>query len=106
MSDEQRKWKIVDKQDGRGFGCYLTESIKKGTILGDAHYLFNHLAIAITELGSMTNHSYTPTCNAYMVHNRYEVKTLKDLSKGTELTINYLDYQLTPNIEQPQPHWD
>jgi len=59
------------------------------------------MAIAITELGRFHNHSEEPNCEiTYGMHN-IELSAIRDIEKGDEITVNYVDYEMIQNIEKP-----
>tara|TARA_B100000287_G_C20304969_1_gene651452 strand:- start:95 stop:451 length:357 start_codon:yes stop_codon:yes gene_type:complete len=101
QKDSERFWKIKDVHDGRGFGVYADRFIEENEVIGDTHYILGSMAIAITELGRFHNHSEEPNCEiTYGMHN-IELSAIRDIEKGDEITVNYVDYEMIQNIEKP-----
>jgi SET domain-containing protein len=101
QQDEDRRWKIKDVHDGRGFGVYTDIYLDSGQVVGDTHYTVDNMAIAITELGKFHNHSEEPNCEAIPGMHNVEIVAIRDISIGEELTVNYQDYEMILNIEKP-----
>ena len=101
QKDSERFWTIKDVHDGRGFGVYADRFIEENEVIGDTHYILGSMAIAITELGRFHNHSEEPNCEiTYGMHN-IELSAIRDIEKGDEITVNYVDYEMIQNIEKP-----
>ena len=90
-----------------GMGLFAKQPISRGTILGISHVshdLFPDGWIR-TPLGGFYNHSEEPTCE--LVDNNMDddflteiklLRTIKNLSIGTEITCTYKIWKATPEM--------
>ena len=92
----------ITKSKLHGLGLFATKHIDPGTDLGVTHveddrFLHSHIR---TPLGGFINHSSQPN-SILLKDDRDEdllrLKTLKEVSAGEELTVNYMDHP---------PHYD
>ena len=102
-------WK-VDTSNIEGQGIFATENIKKGVVIGDAYDIIGqvndkYIAGDITILGSMHNHSDTPTAKPEMYNDTIYFEALGYINKGEEITCDYNEYNNIANIEKPRDEW-
>ena len=79
-----------------GLGLFATETIREGTDLGLTHLLIkNDIDVLIfrTPLGGFINHSDEPNCVRVDLHDKWYLKTKKDINKNEELTLKYTMYK-------------
>ena len=84
-----------------GQGLFAVADIPYGTELGITHVLavgFQNNYIR-TPLGGFINHSEEPNCGKIQSHNDstltyYILRTIKDIKKDEELTLNYTLYNV------------
>ena len=103
-------WEVSDSNI-EGQGIIATEHIKKGTVIGDAYDIIGqvndkYIAGDITILGSMHNHSDTPTAKPEMYNDTIYFEARKTIKKGEEITCDYNEYYNVLNIEKPQDEWE
>lgn len=81
------------QSDIHGYGMFATEDIPAQTLigLGSVNYKYKTL------LGRYTNHSINPNCLfVYLANNDVVMISLRDISSGEELLIDYRDHLLNP----------
>jgi len=79
-----------------GLGLFATGTIEKGTNLGLTHLLIRDdidVLIFRTPLGGFINHSDKPNCERVDLHDKWYLKTIKDIDKNQELTLKYTMYK-------------
>ena len=95
-----------------GLGLFATEDIPKGTNLGMSHLHYNSdphsgsIEWVRTPLGGFYNHSNNPNCktekkecvitiypHSFSVRKMHLI-TIKDITKGQELTVTYTLYKI------------
>ena len=84
-----------------GIGIFASKILRPNSFVDIAIDNYNQ----ITKFGSKLNHSWNPTSR--LIYNRYtntyDVYTIKQISQGDEIT---LDYTFTPNfIAKPDVRW-
>ena len=79
-----------------GLGLFALNKIKKNTILGISHFKSDAVEDGYirTPLGGFINHSDDPNCIKQTNTNHLYLKTIKDIDKGTEITLKYTLYKL------------
>ena len=79
-----------------GLGLYTNDDIPKGLLLGITHV--RHMdfedGYIRTPLGGFFNHSTTPNCEIVDKGEYLYLKTMRDISKGQELTAYYTLYEI------------
>jgi SET domain-containing protein len=81
------------QSDIHGYGMFAIEDIPAQTLigLGSVNYKYKTL------LGRYTNHSINPNCLfVYLANNDVVMISLRDISSGEELLIDYRDHLLNP----------
>ncbi len=89
----------IEKSPIHGVGLFINKDYKPNDFL----YKAITPTKEITYHGSLINHSYKP--NTYLLENKngWFIMALKDIKKGSELTVNYTH---TPSfIKKPDPSW-
>ena len=79
-----------------GLGLFAIETIREGTDLGLTHLLIkNDIDVLVfrTPLGGFINHSDEPNCVRVDLHDKWYLKTKKDINKNEELTLKYTMYK-------------
>ena len=103
-------WEIKESNI-EGEGVFATQSIKKGSIIGEAYTIMpgniNGKLIAgeIALLGAMHNHSFEPNAAPDLYDNKIYFEALRNIDKGEEITCDYSEYTDFANIEQPNEDW-
>lgn len=88
-----------------GQGLFTLIFLKKDTDLGMSHIVLNHDPkenddeLIRTPLGGHINHSDDPNCIKIKKGNRYNLKTIKDVVGGDELTVKYTFYNIEKEIQ-------
>lgn len=98
---EENKHVYTDTSPLHGVGLFARRDLSKDTQLFQAIEHDNDQLI--TPLGRLINHCHTP--NTYLKHEAdgWFIYTSCDVSKDTELTVDYND---TPDfIRKPHPSW-
>jgi len=87
----------VAKSKIQGLGLFAIKAIDKETELGISHVKekWAENNVIRTPLGGFVNHSENPNCETYEWGRFYKMKTIKDISKGEELTLKYKWYKVT-----------
>ena len=101
---------VVSRSSIEGQGVFASEHIKQGAVIGHAYDLIGevngkYIAGDITVLGSLHNHSATPTATPEIYSNKIYFEALEDIHKGSEITCNYNEYSNVLNIEKPSEEW-
>ena len=84
-----------------GLGLFAIETIPKNIDLGMIHFVLENLydnrerEIIRTPVGGFVNHSENPNCERVEVKlHRWNIKTIKEVKKGEELTLKYTIYKV------------
>jgi len=84
-----------------GLGLFAIETIPKNIDLGMIHFVLENLydnrerEIIRTPVGGFVNHSENPNCERTEVKShRWNLKTIKEVKKGEELTLKYTIYKV------------
>ena len=84
-----------------GLGLFAIETIPKNINLGMIHFVLENLydnrerEIIRTPVGGFVNHSENPNCERTEVKShRWNLKTIKEVKKGEELTLKYTIYKV------------
>ena len=84
-----------------GLGLFAIETIPKNIDLGMIHFVLENLydnrerEIIRTPVGGFVNHSENPNCERVEVKSyRWNLKTIKEVKKGEELTLKYTIYKV------------
>ena len=83
----------VKHSDIEGLGLFATEDIPSGTELGMSHFYWGE-QLQRTPLGAFYNHSEKPNIEKRRTDSRYLLYTIKDISKGEEITCHYTFYDI------------
>ena len=84
-----------------GLGLFATQLIKKNTDLGMTHLILAYWPHPVTKqnevirtpLGGFINHSEESNCvRLEVTETRWNLKTIKEIKKGEELTLKYTLY--------------
>lgn len=86
----------IAKSKIEGLDLFASKDIKKGVILGISHVHDNRFENGFirTPLGGFINHSEAPNLETIFINEDRFVKTIRSISKGEELTLNYTLYKL------------
>ena len=76
-----------------GLGIFALVDIEKNHTIGMSHLEVENDLIR-TPLGGFINHSENANCEKKKFNNRWFVKTINDIKKGQELTLNYQWYKV------------
>ena len=95
----------IDKSKIHGNGVFINENLLNGTKIGkviDYHFLV--FPYVTNYLGKWINHSDKPNCKIVYDNEKkfYNLYTIKDLKKNTELLMDYHDtpwYILKPEYD-------
>ena len=82
----------IKESEIHGLGLYSLVKIPKDTTIGMTHIQIENDLIR-TPLGGFINHSDNPNCERKEYNNRWFLKTIKDIDKGKELTLEYSMYK-------------
>jgi len=90
----------VGKSSIQGSGLIAACDITANTELGishvrDSRFLDGYIR---TPLGGFINHSENPNCCVYEFNDFLKIKTVKNITKGEELTIYYTLYKVTKGM--------
>lgn len=87
----------IDSSSIHGSGLFATEDIPKDYELGITHVADDRFENGYirTPLGGFFNHSDNPNCEAYTDGDFIKLRTVKPVSKGSELTAYYWLYKVT-----------
>jgi SET domain-containing protein len=88
-----------------GLGLFATENIKDNTEIGITH-VYRHFRaknkedLIRTPLGGFINHLTNPNCELIYSVGEKNLKTIRDIQAGEELTLKYKMYKVDnkPNI--------
>ena len=75
-----------------GLGLFATREIRKDTVLGVSHVRVQN-ELFRTPLGGFLNHSDNPNCERKQHNKRWFLKTIKNIDKDEELTLEYSMYK-------------
>jgi len=86
----------IKKSSIEGLGLVAVCEIQKDTELGISHIKDTRFENGYirTPLGGFFNHSNIPNCKAYIDNDFIRLKTIKNISKGEELTTKYWLYKI------------
>ena len=82
----------IKKSEIHGLGLYSLTEIPKDTTIGMTHIQIENDLIR-TPLGGFINHSEKPNCERKEHNNRWFLKTIKNIDKDEELTLEYSMYK-------------
>ena len=82
----------IKKSEIHGLGLYSLTEIPKDTTIGMTHIEIENDLIR-TPLGGFLNHSDSPNCERKQHNKRLFLKTIKNIDKDEELTLEYSMYK-------------
>ena len=82
----------IKKSEIHGLGLYSLTEIPKDTTIGMTHIQIENDLIR-TPLGGFLNHSDSPNCERKQHNKRWFLKTIKNIDKDEELTLEYSMYK-------------
>ena len=82
----------IKESEIHGLGLYSLVKIPKDTTIGMTHIEIENDLIR-TPLGGFLNHSDNPNCERKQHNNSWFLKTINDIDKGKELTLEYSMYK-------------
>ena len=82
----------IKKSEIHGLGLYSLTEIPKDTTIGMTHVEVENDLIR-TPLGGFLNHSDNPNCERKQHNKRWFLKTIKNIDKDEELTLEYSMYK-------------
>jgi|TARA_R110000796_G_scaffold244990_2_gene368773 hypothetical protein len=87
-----------------GNGLFTSKELSDGKELGISHITYDsgdfHSDYIRTPLGGFVNHdSDNPNCTVYKCGSYLKMKTIKQIKKGEELTLNYTLYDPCKNYQ-------
>ena len=82
----------IKKSEIHGLGLYSLTEIPKDTTIGMTHIEIENDLIR-TPLGGFLNHSDSPNCERTQHNKRCFLKTIKNIDKDEELTLEYSMYK-------------
>jgi SET domain-containing protein len=82
----------IKESEIHGLGLYTLAQIPKDTTIGMTHIQIENDLIR-TPLGGFINHSEKPNCERKEHNNRWFLKTIKNIDKDEELTLEYSMYK-------------
>ena len=82
----------IKESEIHGLGLYSLTEIPKDTTIGMTHIQIENDLIR-TPLGGFINHSDNPNCERKEYNNRWFLKTIKNIDKDEELTLEYSMYK-------------
>ena len=82
----------IKKSEIHGLGLYSLTEIPKDTTIGMTHVEVENDLIR-TPLGGFLNHSDNPNCERKQHNKRWFLKTIKNINKDEELTLEYSMYK-------------
>ena len=86
----------INQSEIEGVGLFATEDVPCGTEFGISHvkdWRFPD-GYCRTPLGGFFNHSENPNCEAYKDFEVVNLRSIKDIKEGEELTANYWLYKV------------
>ncbi len=90
--------RTLSKKTGRReLGLYTTNVVYQDEILGITHIKHSDSQDGLirTPLGGFFNHSDNPNCMLVEDGNYLQLKTIKEIYKGEEITVKYTTYDPT-----------
>lgn len=77
-----------------GMGLFAKKDIGNGWDFGITHVADDRFADGYirTPFGGFINHSLSPNCEVYEVDDTLHMRTIQDIPKDSELTIDYRPY--------------
>ena len=86
----------IDSSSIHGSGLFALEDIPNGYELGITHVADDRFENGYirTPLGGFFNHSDDPNCEAYIDGDFIKLRTIRAISRGSELTAYYWLYNL------------
>jgi len=82
----------IKESEIHGLGLYSLVKIPKDTTIGMTHVEVENDLIR-TPLGGFLNHSDNPNCERKQHNKRWFLKTIKNIDKDEELTLEYSMYK-------------
>ena len=82
----------IKKSEIHRLGLYSLTEIPKDTTIGMTHIEIENDLIK-TPLGGFLNHSDSPNCERKQHNKRWFLKTIKNIDKDEELTLEYSMYK-------------
>ena len=82
----------IKESEIHGLGLYSLVKIPKDTTIGMTHIEIENDLIR-TPLGGFLNHSDSPNCERKQHNKRWFLKTIKNIDKDEELTLEYSMYK-------------
>ena len=82
----------IKESEIHGLGLYSLTEIPKDTTIGMTHIEIENDLIR-TPLGGFINHSEKPNCERKQHNKRWFLKTIKNIDKDEELTLEYSMYK-------------
>ena len=82
----------IKESEIHGLGLYSLTEIPKDTTIGMTHIEIENDLIR-TPLGGFLNHSDSPNCERKQHNKRWFLKTIKNIDKDEELTLEYSMYK-------------
>ena len=89
----------IKQSEIEGLGLFATENIKDNTEMGITH-VYRHFRsknkedLIRTPLGGFINHSTNPNCELIHSLGENNIKTIRDIHVGEELTLKYTMYKV------------
>jgi len=80
---------IVKKSNIHNIGIFTTKNIKNNIVIGLTIYLKYYIIPIKSNIGKYINHSNNNNCIIVNLNNKYYLKSIKNINKNHELTINY-----------------
>jgi hypothetical protein len=86
----------IYRSEIEGHGLFTSVKLSKGEVLGITHVKDDRFQDGYirTPLGGFFNHSEDPNCETYIDGDFIKLKTIKEISPGSELTAFYWLYSL------------
>lgn len=83
-----------------GMGLFTKVPTKSGHDFGITHVADERFENGYirTPFGGFINHSVTPNCQVYEEGDTLRIKTIKDIDRGCELTLDYRPYYTEEEI--------
>ena len=77
-----------------GLGLFASENISKNTELGVTH-ISKYNNFLRTPLGGFYNHSDDPNCETYKINGTMNLRTIREIKNGEEITAKYTLYKIS-----------
>ncbi len=84
----------IDNSPLHGKGLFAKKAIPKDHDFGITHVADSRFPDGLirTPFGGFINHSYSPNCELYEDEDTFHARTVKDVVKDEELTVDYYPY--------------